>query len=448
MDKAGSKQIWEKLEPHMPLYELFQSDRKNLDQDDEVQNPVKVLIKEILHRDEIEERLNEIFLEIKNMTKSLTDRTVDKLSEMNPEIAKELSTNFTSSNWSSVFKFSLDTDSGISLNKRGSGVRRLILLNFFRAEAERSRTEKRATSVIYAFEEPETSQHPIHQKMLIEAFKDLSKNADNQVILTTHSPSIAKMMDINSLRYISREPQGEVSVKDRTLSPEILSEIAADLGIFPTLEPLLTNKVKLAICVEGRYDVSFVKALNSNIKSLKSIVDLNRDDIILLPMGGISLQYWVNENYLGKLDISQFHLYDSDIGSTKPNKYSEYVSVINDRKNCYAVETTMRELENYVPRNILNSAYSGLENIVINDWETADIPEIIAEYLYNSDPDRACDWVEQTNADKKKKKISRVKKNINENLVNSITEESFDKSEVFGEIVGWHHEIRKLFSDS
>ncbi|MFK4953950.1 ATP-binding protein [Lactococcus garvieae] len=448
IDKAGSKQIWEKLEPHLPLYELFQSDRKNLDQDDEVQNPVKVLINEILHRSEIENRLNEIFLEIKEMTKSLTDRTVDKLSEMNPEIAKELSTNFNSPNWSSVFKFSLDTDSGISLNKRGSGVRRLILLNFFRAEAERSRIEKKTSSIIYAFEEPETSQHPVHQKMLIEAFKDLAKGDNNQVILTTHSPSIAKMMDIDSLRYISKDFEGKVSIKDRALFPEILSNIAADLGVLPTLEPLITNEVKLAICVEGKYDIAFIKTLNTNLKSLNEIVNLDRNDIIFIPMGGSSLQYWVNEDYLGKLNLAQFHLYDSDIGSDKSNKYREYVRIINTRERCYAVETTMRELENYVPQDILKSEYSGLEDIVIDDWATTDIPEMIAEYVYNSSPDRACDWDKQPNLDKKKSKIGKVKKNINENLVQKITEDSLKNSGFFEEIEDWHNKIKTLLTNT
>lgn len=171
IDKQGAKQIWDSLEQYMPLYELFQSDRKNLDQDDEVQSPIKLLIKEILKQDDMEVRLNEIFDEIKTKTKILTDRTVEKIAEMNPEVASELKSDFSIPNWSSVFKFSLDTDLGVSLNKRGSGVRRLIILNFFRAEAERRSAERKVPTVIYAFEEPETSQHPEHQKMLIEAFK-------------------------------------------------------------------------------------------------------------------------------------------------------------------------------------------------------------------------------------------------------------------------------------
>ena len=59
------------------------------------------------------------------------------LRELDNSLSNSLNADFKRPNWSSVFKFNLDTDSGIPLNKRDSGVRRLILLNFFRAEARR-----------------------------------------------------------------------------------------------------------------------------------------------------------------------------------------------------------------------------------------------------------------------------------------------------------------------
>lgn len=444
IDKAGSKQIWEKIESYMPLYELFQSDRRNLDQDDEVQNPVKVLIKEILLRDEIANKLNDIFYEIKEKTKSLTDRTVNKLSEMNPEIASELSTNFVSPNWGSVFKFSLDTESGISLNKRGSGVRRLILLNFFRAEAERTKVEKSAASIIYAFEEPETSQHPEHQKMLIEAFKEIASKDNNQVILTTHSPSIAKMLDIDSLRYITKDINSRVSVEDRTISSHILRDIARDLGILPTIDFRYNNKVKLAICVEGKNDISFLKNMNSSIENLKNIIDLSKEDILFIPMGGSSLQYWVNEDYLGKLNLAQFHLYDSDLSSSKSHKYKDYVIKINTHERCYASETKMSELENYIPLNVLTSHYEGLERINIEDWTSTDIPEVIAEFVHNSDTNRASDWDDITDIDRKKKKISKVKNKINNVIVKDVSEEALIESGFFEEIKNWHIKMAEL----
>ena len=125
---------------------------------------------------------------------------------MNPEIAKELDPEFEEPKWESAFKFNLLSDDKVPMNKRGSGVRRLILLNFFRAEAERLRDERKVPNMIYAIEEPETSQHPDHQKKLIEAFITLSKSKHTQIILTTHSPGVARLLPPETISFIRKDP--------------------------------------------------------------------------------------------------------------------------------------------------------------------------------------------------------------------------------------------------
>ena len=105
-----------------------------------------------------------------------------------------------------VFKnVSITSDENIPINKRGSGVKRLILLNFFRAEVERRQSETSAPNVIYAIEEPETSQHSANQKKLIDALLQLAQTAGVQVIITTHSPTIVKKLDLNNIRIIIKE---------------------------------------------------------------------------------------------------------------------------------------------------------------------------------------------------------------------------------------------------
>lgn len=142
IDINGAKEIWDKLKDYLPIYELFQSDRKNEDQDGEIQNPMKLLIKESLQNQDISNKLEEVYEAIKERSELLAEQTLEKLSEMNSEIAKELKPTFDNPTWERVFKFSLQSDQGVALNKRGSGVRRLILLNFFRAEAERRKKER------------------------------------------------------------------------------------------------------------------------------------------------------------------------------------------------------------------------------------------------------------------------------------------------------------------
>jgi len=325
---TGAKEIWTQIQNYLPVFALFQSDRKNEEKDSEIQNPMNSAIKKILNDTSLQARLNEIRDEVKKVADEIAKLTIAKLHEMNPEIAKELEPEFDDPKWESAFKFNLFSDDKVPLNKRGSGVRRLILLNFFRAEAERLSIERKVPDVIYALEEPETSQHPEHQRKLIEAFISLSKNKHTQIILTTHSPGIAKLLPPETINLITKDDSGKLSIAKN--EDEIIRKIAKELGVLPNIEVINPSKVKLAICVEGKNDINFIELINQAIPELKSIIDLkNNESVILLPMGGSSLQFWVNNDYLGRLKLNQLHIYDSDIGSDEPNKYQKCVDTVN-----------------------------------------------------------------------------------------------------------------------
>lgn len=113
--------------------------------------------------------------------------------------------------WSDIFKdVSITGDHDIPINKRGSGVKRMILLNFFRAEAERNQSERNAPGIIYAIEEPETAQHIVHQQKMIDSLKKLSSHDSTQVIITTHSSNILKCLSFEDIRLIKDNPEGKV----------------------------------------------------------------------------------------------------------------------------------------------------------------------------------------------------------------------------------------------
>lgn len=213
--KEDAKNIWEQLKNYMPLYALFQSDRKNSDSDNEVQDPLKEAVKQILSDDKLKQKFNEIAAEVEKKLKEVSERTLSKLREMNREVANSLNPVIPQAEalkWADVFKnVSIYGDGDIPINKRGSGIKRLVLLNFFRAEAERRQQEKDVPNIIYAIEEPETSQHPKHQRVLIESFKSLANTANTQIILTTHSPAIVKLLEFNQLRLLKRD-NGRVEV--------------------------------------------------------------------------------------------------------------------------------------------------------------------------------------------------------------------------------------------
>ncbi|HLK28201.1 MAG TPA: ATP-binding protein [Puia sp.] len=440
---STAKEIWTQIQNYLPVYALFQSDRKNEEQDGEIQNPMKAAIKKILKAENLQERLNDIKKEVQQVSEELAKLTIAKLREMNPEIARELDPEFDDPKWESAFKFNLLSDDKVPLNKRGSGVRRLILLNFFRAEAERQREERNVPDTIYALEEPETSQHPDHQKKLIEAFIALSKTQHNQIILTTHSPGIAKMLPPETISLISKDENGKLKVeKDKE---NIIRNIATELGVFPDIEISNPSKVKLAICVEGKNDITFLREINGCNPELKKIVDITKsEEIIMLPMGGSTLQFWVNNDYLGRLKLNQLHIYDSDIGSDEPNKYKKYVDIINKKGGGnIAYETSLREFENYFCPELIKEIYGCNINANIN-WSEADVPEIIAKHNHeNSESQKR--WVDLEEEDIKEKK-RKIKNQLNEKHSKKLTIANIDKIGAKSEIEKWFNDIARLLS--
>lgn len=203
------------LTAYMPLYTLFQSDRKNTDSDDEVQDPMRIAVKEILGDPVIQASLADIAATVKDRLDQVAARTLAKLEELNPAIARSLNPQLpdpANLKWTDVFKnVSISGDNDIPINKRGSGVKRLVLISFFRAEAERRQSESNLPNIVYAIEEPETSQHPEHQRGLTDALIALSQAVNTQVLLTTHSPEIVKRLKFENILLVSNSPQERVS---------------------------------------------------------------------------------------------------------------------------------------------------------------------------------------------------------------------------------------------
>ena len=225
------KEIWSKLQSHLPCYSLFKSDRENSDEDSEIQDPLKETVKQIINEPHLQEQLDKVAEEVRNKIQDVANLTLDKIKKMDREIADTLHPRIPLTKdlrWADVFKgLSITGDDDIPINKRGSGVKRLILLNFFRAEAERKQKLSGFKGIIYAIEEPETSQHKQYQRMLIDTLKTLSEKVGVQVILTTHSSDIVKQLRLNQIRLIS-EVDGEkrvVSIPEDYLPYRSLNEV-------------------------------------------------------------------------------------------------------------------------------------------------------------------------------------------------------------------------------
>ncbi|WP_099290964.1 ATP-binding protein [Butyricimonas sp. Marseille-P3923] len=414
IDKEDIKRIYDSISSEFPYFAIFQSDRQNRDSDKEVQDPLKVITKQAIA--EVEVQLKSVVEEIERRAIEKGKRTIEKLSEMNPEIAKTLYPNVKNKNWDTLFSFSFTGDEGIPINKRGSGVRRLILLNYFRAEAEERVGSSKG--VIYALEEPETSQHPEYQKILIDSLIKLANDENRQVIITTHSPEIAKIAENESLILIKKDSLGKPNIVSEENNK--LSDIRETLGIMPYL-------TKLVVCVEGEYDIRFLKNINQNIPELKSIIDLEEKQISIIPMIGGNLKNWVERYYLKDSNVIEFHIYDRDSSSGKnTEQYKEQAEKINSRPDkSFAVLTKKRELENYIPKEIYSEYFKAVDCNSISDWDNEDLPTFFAS--------------------KTGLKQGEVKSIVNGCLAKRLTKEMLVQLDAFEEIKGWFEKISELY---
>ena len=431
IEKEDAKKIWIVLEKQLPLFAIFHSDRKSTDQDDEAQDPLKAAINEALQAHET--ALETLTQNVREQVLGIARSTVEKLREMDPNLAQELNPRFVKPNWNNVFKISLTDESQIPINKRGSGVRRLILLNFFRAEAEKRLANGDAPGIIYAIEEPETSQHPINQRILLAALRDLSAQPGCQVVFTSHTPVLVRDIPLSSLKYVTQYADGNRGIIQG--DEDTYREIASALGVIPD------HDIRLFIGVEGLNDINFLRSISTMLRNLgEDFLDLsmleNQGKIVFIPVGGSNLALWTHR--LAGLHRPEFHLYDRDEEPPTRSLHQDAVDEINGR-GAVAVLTQKRETENYLHPRAIQTAL-GVE---INFGDFDDIPDLVAQQIHIAgggiDPWNAID------PEKKSKKVSNAKKRLNTLAVAAMTPELLAISDRMDEIRGWLKEIHHLY---
>jgi energy-coupling factor transporter ATP-binding protein EcfA2 len=432
LDKEDAKRIWDQLKTQLPIYALFRSDRPSQDGDAEVQNPLRVAITQALK--ELEPDLKKIEVAVRVRAEDVAARTLKKLNKMDDRLASELKPFFkTDPKWD-VFKFGLEGDNGIPVNKRGSGVRRLILLSFFQAEADRRRTEKGAINVIYAIEEPETSQHPNNQRILVQALKGLVLDENTQVLITSHTPGLAGLVPSDSLRYVRKQDDGTATVSN--CDDDSLTIIANELGVLPD------QRVQVLVFVEGTNDIEFLEHISAMLTpEMDDVIDFTSDNrVALVPLGGGSLKQWVAKRYLRNLNLPEVHVYDRD--DATPPKYQAECDKVNARGNgSWAVLTTKREIENYLHPDAIAD---GLDGIAVTVTDTCDVPLIVAEAIHASSGSTK-PWAEVlTDAKELGNRINRAKKRLNRDAAAKMTAERLAESDAAGEISGWLRRIHAM----
>lgn len=437
LDAEGGKQVWAALQPYLPTFALFKSDRASTDQDAEAQDPLKAAIREAVKA--VEAELQKVQAFVESEVKKIADATVEKLREMDPSVAETLNPVISTKKWDSLFSTSITGDEGIPLNKRGSGVKRLILLNFFRAKAEKDASEKNASSVIYAIEEPETSQHPRNQRLLLNALRELSMGDGRQVIITTHTPMLARYLDETNLRFIRQADDGVREIVEG--NPAASEDIAKSLGVLPD------HNVKIFVGVEGPHDITFLKGisrmLNASGENVPDLEQLELDgELVFVPLGGSNLALWASR--LAPFYRPEFHICDRDNQPPADPKYAAHIATINARVDCQAVATQKRELENYIHHEAISEAYAQNQIAItfpgpFSDFD--DVPSMVAEAVHAANGGDPWAGLEE---EKKRKKESKAKRQLNDAAVRQMTVERLAQTDPNDEIRGWLATISQM----
>lgn len=343
-------ELRKRIELLLPDFDLFESETKTDVSETSFQSPFRPIIKTAADQPDVtnargkftgaieralQEEVDKIFERLKRHTGDIDALTVKPVFLWDKAVALQI--------------YGKDHD-GVDkpLEKRGSGIRRLLMVAFFEYLAEKG--EEKAANFIFGIEEPENDLHPGLQRELTQSFRQLA-DIGYQIIITSHSPVFAGASSIEDLTLIIRK--GGIA---RVIQhPELdTSEIAEELGVEPADQITGYNA---CVFVEGQDDIMFWKIVASKLNE-GGYIDANFEDkrIGFIPVGGSNLKCWIDIRAMKRLNRRFGVVVDSD---RKSQTDSIPQKKLNWKNQCEQDDGTFfilrkREIENYLHPKAIN----------------------------------------------------------------------------------------------
>ena len=339
------------IESLLPDFILFESETKTDVSETSFQSPFRPIIKNAADHPDVtdakgkftgaieralQEEVDKIFERLKRHTDDIDTLTVKPVFSWDKAVALQI-----------YVKDHDDVDKPIE--KRGSGIRRLLMVAFFEYLAEKG--EEKAANFIFGIEEPENDLHPGLQRELTKSFRQLA-DLGYQIIITSHSPVFAGASPIEDLILVIRE--GGIA---RTIQyPELVtSDIAEELGVEPGDQ---ITGYKACVFVEGQDDIRFWKTIASKFKKEGYIsANFEDKDIGFIPVGGSNLKCWIDIRAMKRLSRRFGVVIDSDRNSYNdsiPPKKLNWKAQCEQEGGVFFI-LRKREIENYLHLNAIQS---------------------------------------------------------------------------------------------
>lgn len=379
-----SNDLWRCLSASLPLFSLFAADWRLSEEETGFQNEFRGMIEDAT-KDKVERQTLEGFIE------QYIDEEVDKVHSFllnHTDEVKSLKVR-PQFKWKDLVSFRIEaTDRDgvpVLLRKRGAGLRRLLMVAYFQYLAAKTRQQAQVSNHVFGIEEPETYLHPGAQRELLYSLRTVASS--NQVLITTHSPVFAGVIEPESLIW-TKKTQGIISkVQGQDLDLEAL---ALDLGIEPSDQ---IYGYRACIFVEGDDDIDFLEQIASKLKEGGYLKETFADKQIgLIPVGGCgNLKLWINRRAMRSLSRKYGLFADSDIRCEGGCPSDER---LRWKQECEADGgvvhfTRKREIENYLHPEVVRSITG--KDVAIDDF--CDVKALVGDHCHGLIKHMSCDQI-------------------------------------------------------
>ena len=349
----SKSELWKKISKYFPDFSLFETDTKLGIGETTFQSQFRPIIKNVVENKSIERIKKQFTDSITNSLQEEVNKVFDKLKNHTDAFDNLIA--LPDFLWDKLVTFDIlgqDTQgTKNSLENRGSGMRRLLMVAFFQYLAEREASENQ-NSFIFGVEEPENCLHPGLQREIVKSFRILADRG-YQVIMTSHSPVFVGASPIDDLALIIRNGGVAKAIQTPNLN---LSDIAEELGVEPADQ---ITGYKACVFVEGPDDILFWTTIGEKFK-VSGKIQLNFDEakIGFIMCGGESLKHWIDMRAIERLNKNFAVVVDSDKKHDShniPGRKLNWKTKVEQSGGTFHI-LRKREIENYLHADAIQRA--------------------------------------------------------------------------------------------